>query len=266
MVLRQPSESYILGTGTSIAALSTVILWKELTTFVYFLWNPTTGRCLVSRCTGNVQTLDWYPSTNIVYILFWSFFLWLINLSLLGPLSSVIASRFSANFRPDICFLSWFRTIFFAPVVEEMLFRYNLRYPKKALWTLPVIAALSLNDTRCLSFIIIGLTVIGIKELYFFQSSAQSNWDIRLSRCYRNHFGLIFHGVALVFAAIHLNNFELHTSPYWAMPILVLPQWFTGLVLGWIRVNRGIGVSIVLHMFFNGGIVMLTKFVPSVAN
>jgi membrane protease YdiL (CAAX protease family) len=33
----------------------------------------------------------------------------------------------------------------------------------------------------------------------------------------------------------------------------VLPQWVTGLVLGWMRVRFGIGSSMALHGLFNAG-------------
>lgn len=46
----------------------------------------------------------------------------------------------------------------------------------------------------------------------------------------------------------------------------MLPQWLTGLVLGWMRVRRGIAASIALHALFNAGpmvmIWLLLKLVP----
>ncbi|CFN63451.1 membrane protein [Bordetella pertussis] len=67
----------------------------------------------------------------------------------------------------------------------------------------------------------------------------------------------MFHLVALTFAAVHLNNFSLSQTPVWLLPLLVLPQWATGLVLGWMRVRRGIGAAIALHALFNGGPVLM---------
>ena len=67
----------------------------------------------------------------------------------------------------------------------------------------------------------------------------------------------VFHLVALTFAAVHLTNFVFKDTPYWLLPLLVLPQWVTGLVLGWIRVRRGIGAAIALHATFNAGPILL---------
>lgn len=40
-------------------------------------------------------------------------------------------------------------------------------------------------------------------------------------------------------------------------PVMVMPQWMTGLVLAWMRVRSGIGTSILMHMMFNGGPLLL---------
>ncbi|MCJ9712375.1 CPBP family glutamic-type intramembrane protease, partial [Bordetella hinzii] len=85
-------------------------------------------------------------------------------------------------------------------------------------------------------------------------------------RFYHRHFGLVFHLAALTFAAVHLSNFSFNRMPWWMLPLLVLPQWLTGLVLGWMRVRRGIAASIALHALFNAGpmvmIWLLLKLVP----
>ena len=38
---------------------------------------------------------------------------------------------------------------------------------------------------------------------------------------------------------------------------LVLPQWATGLVLGWMRVRRGIGAAIACALFNGGPVLMI---------
>jgi membrane protease YdiL (CAAX protease family) len=68
---------------------------------------------------------------------------------------------------------------------------------------------------------------------------------------------------------MHLYNFNLHHTPLWLLPLLVLPQWLTGLVLGWLRVKRGIGASILLHAIFNGGpllvVLLILRYAPQLA-
>ena len=80
-------------------------------------------------------------------------------------------------------------------------------------------------------------------------------------RQYLMHFGRVYHLSAIAFAVVHLNNFVLADTAYWMLPLLVLPQWATGLVLGWIRVRRGIGASVALHAIFNAGPMLLIMLV-----
>ena len=92
-------------------------------------------------------------------------------------------------------------------------------------------------------------------------------WRYRLA--YRRGFPLAYHAVSLLFAAVHLYNFNLHQTPWWLLPLLVLPQWLTGLVLGWLRVKRGVGASMLLHGLFNSGpllvVWLILTFAPDMA-
>ena len=72
-------------------------------------------------------------------------------------------------------------------------------------------------------------------------------------RTYRAWFPWVFHAVTLAFAGLHIKNYIFTDVSWWMLPIMVLPQWFSGLVLGWIRVSRGIGAAILLHAVFNLG-------------
>ena len=76
-------------------------------------------------------------------------------------------------------------------------------------------------------------------------------------RRYRVAFPYVFHLVALAFAAVHIKNFIFIEVQWWMMVVLVAPQWLTGLVLGWIRVQRGVGSAMLLHGVFNAGPLLL---------
>src|SRR5690606_22462690 len=58
---------------------------------------------------------------------------------------------------------------------------------------------------------------------------------------------------------------NLAQTPAWLLPLLVLPQWVTGLVLGWQRVRHGIGAALVLHALFHGGPLLLVWLVLQAA-
>lgn len=78
-------------------------------------------------------------------------------------------------------------------------------------------------------------------------------FGMRWNRRFRRVFPVVFHVATFTFAILHLLNFSLAAVPWWLLPFLVLPQWVTGLVLGWLRVRTGIGASIVAHSLFNAG-------------
>lgn len=64
-------------------------------------------------------------------------------------------------------------------------------------------------------------------------------------------FKLAFYASILLFGLIHISNFEDLHGHYWAVPFLVLPQLFSGLFLGFIRIRQGLIWSILLHTMHN---------------
>src|SRR5690606_2069945 len=126
------------------------------------------------------------------------------------------------------------------------LFRYGLRRPGHALWLVPVLAYVLFLGPRMAAVLIVGAVLL----ILWAQGRAparyrQLSWATR--KQYTLWFPHVFYLATLLFAVIHLHNFNLNQAPLWLLPVLVLPQFVTGLVLGWIRVRRGIAVSVVLH-------------------
>lgn len=70
--------------------------------------------------------------------------------------------------------------------------------------------------------------------------------------CHFKHFKYIFYGFAIVFGVIHLSNYEVSATILILSPILIAPQITLGLILGYTRIKLGLLYSILLHMFFNG--------------
>jgi len=54
-----------------------------------------------------------------------------------------------------------------------------------------------------------------------------------------------------VFALIHVPNWDLPPGALWLVPLVVLPQFISGLMLAYARVRSGLKVSIVLHAAIN---------------
>ncbi|EWM48407.1 CAAX protease self-immunity family protein [Bordetella holmesii 41130] len=208
---------------------------------------------------------DWCLNIRASRLLAWASLLWLFNLVVLGPIAVGAATLGGAQHRMDPDNIPWLAAVIWAPLVEELLFRYGLRRPLQALWVIPVVLPALIWGpkfwTGCLVAAVILLAISGTRHMGRFKRGPR--------RFYQRHFGLVFHLAALTFAAVHLGNFSFGSTAWWLLPLLVLPQWLTGLVLGWMRVRRGIAASMALHAVFNAGpmvmIWLLLKLVPDMA-
>lgn len=68
----------------------------------------------------------------------------------------------------------------------------------------------------------------------------------------KTFFKSIFYASVLLFAAVHLTNFELSEQVFNIAPLLVAPQLILGVFLGYVRVKLGLLWSICLHSLYNG--------------
>ena len=84
---------------------------------------------------------------------------------------------------------------------------------------------------------------------HFFDRGAVIEWGI--VTWWKNNFKTIFWLFTTVFAAMHFTNFAA-TVPIYLAPILVLPQFVLGMILGYIRVGWGTRYSILFHAIHNG--------------
>jgi hypothetical protein len=187
-------------------------------------------------------------------LLKWVALLWLINLIVLGPFTAAVATLAGAQHRLRIDAIPWFTAVLWAPLVEEMVFRYSLRRPQQVGWVLPCMLWPLLSGPGRVSAILVMAVLLLVVYTNRIQRSPRRRWRWAWRRCYVRHFPWIVHLLALVFAGMHLGNFSFNRTSLWWMPLLVLPQWLTGLVLSWVRVSSGIFASIVMHISFNGGL------------
>jgi len=229
---------------------------EEFADFLQFFRQADLRR-LPGRRVGSGLASDWWPGISPTRLLAWAGVLWLLNFVALGPIAVIAASSGGAAHRMDPAAIPWFTAVVWAPLIEEMLFRYGLRRPKQALWVCPAILPPLLwgmqGWTIAWAACVILLACLPLRRGHIKRAGWQMDWR----RYYRWRFPWVYHLSALVFAGVHLNNFRLADTPYWMLPLLVLPQWSAGLVVGWMRVRRGIGAAILLHSVFNAGPVLI---------
>jgi hypothetical protein len=226
--------------------------WRD---FVGFLRRPRFApRCRQVR-PQTAWLLDWLPGIGFGRLLAWAAILWVINLFVFGPIVIGVAQKAGATHAVDPANLPWLLALLWAPIVEEILFRYGLRRPAIALWLVPVMILALWIGPGVAQTVMFVLTAVALYRATSHNPMPGVRARIWL-RWYRRWFWLIFHASVLLFAALHLYNFTFASVQWWMLVALMLPQWFTGLVLGWIRVMRGIGAAILLHAAFNFGPLM----------
>jgi len=226
--------------------------WRD---FLRFVRKPQLTPRLPGDRLGSGCRADWCAGLALGRLLQWVLLLWGLNLLFLGPLAFMAAQLGSAQHRLlHAGSIPWVQVLLWAPVVEELLFRYGLRRIGQAACLAPVMLCVLLLGMQWFSgvLLLIGLWVMVVQAQ---RGDAALSW--RWRRCYQRQFGWVFYASTTLFALMHLYNFKLQQTPVWLWPLLVLPQWCTGLVLGWLRVRHGIGASILLHALFNGGPLLL---------
>lgn len=101
-----------------------------------------------------------------------------------------------------------------------------------------------------LSFVV--ATVLALVALWRTPKRPPFRWFAKL-------FPLFFWASALLFASIHLFNYQDDFHP--ALLALVVPQFIAGTIFGYARVQYGLWSAILLHMLHNGtalGLALLT--------
>ena len=235
---------------------------REIRQFMLFIRRPRlTPRSPGHRAADGFWG-DWFPSVRLSRLLQWALLMWAINMLFLGPIAVMAAGLGGATHRLNLQNIPWLTALLWAPFVEELVFRYGLRRLKHLWWLLPPAIAAMLSGPGLAG----GLLVAAFMAVCWVPYGAgwpmarrPLPWSLR--QRYVGAFPWVFHVSSLAFSAVHLYNFNLAQTPVWLLPLLVLPQWVTGMVLGWQRVRHGIGAAIALHAIFNGGPLLLVWLV-----
>jgi len=238
---------------------------QEIADFLRFIVRPRPGPRAGGRRAGAGLWADWRLNAPWWRLCHWAVLLWLVNLFVFAPLALSAADAGGAQHRLNIHNLPWMTALIWAPIVEELTFRYALRRPAMLWWFVPLMASILVQGAGIASGLMAAAAVLlALAPAWYpadhrWRTGWRASWRGR--RLARRAYPWLFHGAALAFAAVHLFNFRLNAMALVLLPLLVLPQWVTGLVLGWMRVRRGIVDAIALHAIFNGGPLLLIGLV-----
>jgi membrane protease YdiL (CAAX protease family) len=119
-----------------------------------------------------------------------------------------------------------FLGVIFVPFLEEIIFRLYLRK--------------RYNPIRLISFIS-GIVKPLSKE--YAEAVVDRNWH--------KYYRIFFYVATLIFAVIHITNYELTVTVLVFIPLLTAPQFITGLFIGYLRVRFGLIWGILLHFLHN---------------
>ncbi len=73
-------------------------------------------------------------------------------------------------------------------------------------------------------------------------------------------FRIAFYTISIVFAYVHIFNFEINKNVLLFSPLLVAPQFLVGLIFGFIRIRLGLFWAISLHSCYNAILILLFLF------
>jgi hypothetical protein len=102
----------------------------------------------------------------------------------------------------------------------------------------------------------IGIFLLIFLTLYF-TLRLKDEWYLAIQNWFRRYFGVLFYFSAVFFGLVHISNYNNIQQFWWLTPLLVLPQLFGGIELGYVRTQYGL-----MWAMFNHA---LNNFIPFVA-
>ena len=138
--------------------------------------------------------------------------------------------------------------VVFAPLIEEFIFRYPLKFKRGSLFLLSVgigacliwlLTILLQNDTHAIYYGVGAFIIVAALLAW------QSRDPEKLTLTSQRYFPSAFYVTALMFAAAHISNYELKFDQWMIAPVLVLPQFLLGLALGYVRIKYGLWLSLI---------------------
>ena len=147
-----------------------------------------------------------------------------------------------------------FAATVFVPLIEEILFRLNLRISKLniALFlSLLIIVIVKIAFIRGIQ-ITIYIGAIPIFGLIYFIIDRANLPMLKIETFWKKHFKFIFHFAAITFGMLHLTNFE--TINWWMIaisPLLAAPYISLGYILGYVRMKHGFVYGWPIHATVN---------------
>lgn len=142
-----------------------------------------------------------------------------------------------------------------APLIEEVIFRWQLRKPKLSVCFVVISAALLvssfISNEYTKFFIFISFFVVGL----FVFASIEKLSRLKTVQVFRGYYIFLFYYTAIIFGYVHITNIKGLTVSDPSFIIYISSQLFGGLSMGYIRIKYGLGYSMLLHGCFNAVVI-----------
>jgi len=153
-----------------------------------------------------------------------------------------------------------FFSLIFAPIIEEIVFRFPLQKAKWSYYFLICIffvcTVLLLNKTIIYFDITIFVIILILMLVFKFMDLPE-----KLVKFWHNNYTYLFYFITLIFGAIHLTNFSLYPlDNLWILPVLFIPQTICGFLFGYIRLKYGMIWCILQHSLYNTVVFCIDNF------
>ena len=221
----------------------TLNLMHTIKEFLTFLSDPRID-------SGDEDTLNIVSATYLFFIvLFTGFIIYAPLMVFIGTedLSHKVEDLLESLSKIQIILF----TVILAPIIEEILFRYPLKYPKLILIFLFLSLFALVHSFLGLSpnyfCVLTSFIIIAIATVLLQFKIISAYWH----KLVNENYGYFFYWTVIIFAFLHGSNFDMPDNNWYFIPILVMPQFTLALLLGYVRVKKHLGYSIYLHSLNN---------------
>jgi len=212
--------------------------------FIRFLRKPTKDGML------KLSPLNIIPNISLLF-----FIVLFVEMALIYPIFSIMdVDNMDHKITKMIESFSKFSivlmTVIAAPFLEEIIFRFPLRFTRPTLFLLSGFVSFVVYNIVA-AFSTVQLAYILSGSVFFFTVSIMLFYnhysEEKLKNVVRQGFPIIFYLLIFFFAIVHIYNFENINSIWYLAPLLVLPQFILGIYLGYIRLRFGLIYCIFIH-------------------
>jgi len=154
----------------------------------------------------------------------------------------------------DGIFSSFIFLVVLHPIIEEILQR---SYLNNFIWN-NVVAPINIGivfifilNVKGYYLAILCIIILIISNIVYANLSKRIKVNSNYLSFYIKNYKIYFYLSAISFGSVHIANYKVENFIPGLVIILVLPQIFGGLILGYIRLSMGLFWSICFHAFHN---------------